>query len=136
MLTESERKWLADSEKWNFKLDIYGNSCFCPSCKHCVHFTETEKGVFCQDAEDIWIYGKQLSECPLIPSKKLLHDAALFEARVAAKLANPRWAVCWNSDSCIEFGGHKDERWVWNCEWCRLKHARLQVEEMMDELPI
>lgn len=65
-----------------------------------------------------------------------LYEAAEFESRVAAKLANPKWSVCWNSDSCIEFGGHKDERWVWNCEWCRLKHARLQVEEMMDELPI
>lgn len=86
MLTESEKEWLADSEKWNFKLDIYGNSCFCPSCKHCEHFTETANGVFCQDAEDMWIYDK-LSECPLIPSKELLHDAALFEARVAAKLA-------------------------------------------------
>ena len=57
-------------------------------------------------------------------------DAAEFEARVASKLANPQWAVCWNSDSCLEFDGSKDEpRWWWNCEWCRLKHARLQVEE-------
>ena len=60
-------------------------------------------------------------------------EAAEFEARVAAKLANPQWAVCWNSDSCLEFGGSKDEpHWVWDCEWCRLKQARLQVEEEMD----
>ena len=65
--------------------------------------------------------------------RRELLEAAKFEARVAAKLANPQWAVCWNSDSCLEFGGSKDEpRWVWNCEWCRLKHARLQVEEEMD----
>lgn len=62
-----------------------------------------------------------------------IQDAAEFEARVAAKLANPQWAVCWNSDSCLEFDGSKDEpRWWWNCEWCRLKHARLQVDEEMD----
>lgn len=69
--------------------------------------------------------------------RRELLEAAEFEARVAAKLANPQWAVCWNSDSCLEFDGSKDEpRWWWNCAWCRLKHARLQVEEEMNELSV
>lgn len=79
-------------------------------------------------------YIADFEEYPLWNPGKDWQEAAEFEARVAAKLANPHWAVCWNSDSCLEFDGSKDEpRWWWNCEWCRLKHARLQVEEEMDE---
>ena len=78
-------------------------------------------------------YIADFEEYPLWNPGKDWQEATLFEARVAAKLANPQWAVCWNSDSCLEFGGSKDEpRWWWNCAWCRLKHARLQVEEEMN----
>ena len=78
-------------------------------------------------------YIADFEEYPLWNPGKDWQEAAEFEARVAAKLANPQWAVCWHSDSCLEFGGSKDEpRWVWDCEWCRLKHARLQVEEEMN----
>ena len=106
MLTESEREWLEERDNW-----------FSPWCSRC-------DGRFHCDEHKL--YGK----CSLTPDTD---DAALFEARVAAKLANPQWAVCWNSDSCLEFGGSKDEpRWWWDCEWCRLKHARLQVEEEID----
>ena len=131
MLTKREREWLADSEKWNFKRDIYGISCFCPSCNHCEYVTETANGVFCQDAEDMWLYDK-LSKCPLVPSKELLLEAAEFEARVAEKLAlgcdsqtpcNGCWRANWKF--CNLRKGY------WDCADCFLKVARLAVEEEM-----
>lgn len=127
MLTEEEKIWLADGEQWNFKRDIYGLSCFCPSCKHCEHFTETANGVFCQDAEDMWIYDKP-SKCPLVPSKELLVEAAEFEQRVAAKLARMSADVLL---PCFQTSGDCPYT-IPNCAWCRLMVARLQVEEEMD----
>ena len=108
MLTNSEREWLETRDKKR------------PYCFYC-------EALFGTDS----CYWKCVTEsCAMYPDMK---DAAEFSERVAAKLANPQWAVCWNSDSCLEFGGSKDEpRWVWDCEWCRLKHAHLQVEEDMD----
>ena len=111
MLTDSERAWLKYRDIVNPRGTYF--------CEYCKDYAECHSDMG---------WGV---ECPTAPLS--LHDAALFEARVAAKLANPQWAVCWNSDSCLEFDGSKDEpRWWWNCAWCRLKHARLQVEEEMD----
>lgn len=109
MLTDSEREWLNHRNIAHPDGDYF--------CELCDVFAECHM---------YWPI-----ECPTKLSIK--PEDIAFEARVAAKLANPQWAVCWNSDSCLEFGGSKDEpRWVWDCEWCRLKHARLQVEEEMD----
>ena len=123
MLTKREREWLEDREKWNFKLDIYDNSSFCPSCKHCEYFTEAANGVFCQDAEDMWLYDK-LSKCPLVPSKELLLDAAEFEVLVAALLAE------------ILPKALTDPWFIKNAKHitadATLKWARLSVEEEMD----
>ena len=86
-------------------------------CHNCPHLGRNAAGC----------YGEPY--CPLFPDWQ---DAAEFEARVAAKLANPRWAGCRHGDSCIEYGGDKEDIWLWGCEWCRLKHARIEVEEEMD----
>lgn len=100
MLTESEKQWLRGRELVALA--------YCAWCRKC-------------DRR----YRHMFRGCPTDYT-----SADDFEARVAAKLANPLWGVCWNSDSCLEFGGSKDEpRGWWNCQWCRLKHARLQVEE-------
>lgn len=63
-------------------------------------------------------------------------DAAEFEARIAAKLANPKWAVCRHGDTCIEYGGDKEDVWIWRCETCRMKWAMIAVEEEMDGLSV
>ena len=124
MLTESEREWLEDSEKWNSKLDIYDNSCFCPPCKYCEYFTETANGVFCQDAEDMWLYNKP-SKCPLVPSKELLLEAADFEQRVAAKLAKV-------ISNLVKEAPWPDIEAQATTPDLVLKWARLAVEEEMD----
>ena len=127
MLTKEEKIWLADSEKWNFKHDIYGNSCFCPTCKHCEYLTETANGFFCQDTENMWLYAKP-SKCPIVPSIELLQEAAEFESRVAEKLAkhtHDKPLVCETNWDCPYWPQKK-------CAWCYLKAARLEVEEEMD----
>ena len=132
MLTVSEKLWLADSEYWNFKFDIYGNSSFCPSCKYCKYLTETANGVFCQDAEDMRLYDK-LSKCPLVPSKELLHEAAAFEGRVAARLATIAALVV--GEDCCETRCPVNDCPVASraeCMFYMLKYARLEVEEEMD----
>ena len=122
MLTKREREWLADREEWNFKLDINSIPCFCPSCNYCKYVTETANGVFCQDAEDMWLYDK-LSMCPLIPSKVLLLDATEFEARVAAKLADSYYPP-------MDVGSDGPHLFMPPAD--RLKWARLAVEEETD----
>ena len=121
MLTNSEKLWLKTRDSYEHF------SCrYCPGLPYYGPFTPAH-GRPCAR----WCYKQKERKACWLAS--YYEDAALFEARVAAKLANPQWAVCWNSDSCLEFGGSKDEpRWVWDCEWCRLKYARLQVEEEMN----
>lgn len=56
-----------------------------------------------------------------------IEDAAEFEGRVAALLAS------WEQNliiPCMETA--VCERHPQDCPWCRLKYARLQVEEEMD----
>ena len=123
MLTESEREWL--ERRRLFAGVNYWSHYSCRSCKH--------YGVGRWEGYHYPCGVSVFGGCPKVnPDSYDMHDAAMFEAMVAARLANPKWAVCRNSDSCLEFGGHKDERWVWDCEWCRLKHAYLAVEEEMD----
>lgn len=129
MLTDSEKRWLQLR-----KLYEGANYYSYYSCMHCQFYNEGRWQGYKRPCNEACLY----DGCPFIDieSEEAVYDyidAARFEERVAAKLANPQWAVCWISDSCLEFGGSKDEpRGWWNCEWCRLKHARLQVEEDMD----
>lgn len=110
MLTANERKWL-NSRKADL---ISPGAYFCGQC-------ETQ----CFTLE---------KPCPLQITGKNWRDAAEFEQRVAAKLADPTWTVCRYGDSCIEYGGDKEDAWIWLCEVCRIKYARLQVEEEMDDV--
>lgn len=121
MLTQNEKEWL-EKRKSEYFL----------SCLHCPgRYKQKPRSTwecmsFCWD-------NKVVTQCELSSQDmRYFKDAAEFEARVAVKLANPQWSPCWRGDSCLEFSGQKDERWVWNCEWCRLKYARLAVEEEMD----
>ena len=131
MLTDSEKKWLEErgcrTRKMPLSVDesLEGLSLLLDDLKMILNLAKAK--YLQRYYADLFKEAERRAE-----TMTKYIDAALFEARVAAKLANPQWAVCWNSDSCLEFGGSKDEpRWWWNCEWCRLKHARLQVEEEM-----
>lgn len=110
MLTESEREWVRENKTRNGC--IYARRC---------RYTCFEPPY-----------------CPVIPTKNDLMEAAEFESRVAAKLTNIHFgtedcAYCGNHINMNEYCGEcktasSDKR----CLACRLKYARLKVEEEMD----
>ncbi len=122
MLTETEKKWLEEREVG--------------MCCRCVHYYTdiTDCGVGCQ-----WIANK---EFPMLQCFRFKNegytiekgdwaDVAEFEARVAARLAT---MICdrfcadiLNNKVCCR--GHDDRSGMYVC---RLKHARLAVEEEME----
>lgn len=64
-------------------------------------------------------------------------DAAEFEGRVAARLATDRgwWTPCIETHKCEETVHFPSKFGIENwgkCDWCKLKWARLLVEEEMD----
>lgn len=116
MLTKNEKNWLKARTRWLNKTDSWGNhpfSIWCRDC-NCSSYKHDGAAPYCQEAEDAMVYDMPFTGC-LVPSAKLLLDAAEFEARVAAKLA-----------SYVETFGWKD------CGKELLRQARLAVEEEMD----
>lgn len=103
MLTEKERKWL---EKRRTK-DA--------PCGACWRWCRTE----CKEA------------CDRLTSD--YRDAAEFEARVAEKLTLKEPCPLPENadlDDCPYFT--EDDGSAFSCRWCRLKRARITVEEEMD----
>lgn len=115
MLTQSEREWLA----WKYRIrrdkDLAG-----AWCQNCPHLGRNAAGC----------YGDPY--CPLFPD---MQDALEFEGRVAEKLAinDTSYLPCHQK-------GHENQCPYDNycptdkkkTAWCKMKHARLQVEEEMD----
>ena len=115
MLTESEKRWLIKrAKKWaNFcDVCIVGNE----NCK-LTHFRK---------------------KCPTNIQTKDLLDALEFESRVAAMLANIHFGTedcqyCSNHINVNEYCGEcKTASTDKRCLDCRMKSARLKVEEEMD----
>lgn len=105
MLTEAEKKWLKQKEN----LDEVSEICYTVgSCEDC--------------------YAKE--SCYLWPND--YRDAAEFEARVAARMAqSPCWSCPEKSKlSCPR--GKSEANGRPKAEACRLKHARLTEEEEME----
>ena len=73
--------------------------------------------------------------CPIFQRRERLWDAAEFEARVAAKLADIKFHhELGNPDSCrLKYG--KCANPSRSCVDCRLNAARIAVEEEMDNEP-
>lgn len=109
MLTEAEKKWLEERENR-----------ICKFCIHCPGYLNT---IPCLD----WWDGT----CMMDTTLEEFRDAAEFEARVAAKLAqSPCWSCPEKSKlSCPR--GKSEANGRPKAEACRLKHARLAVEEEM-----
>ena len=105
MLTESENAWLKHRDIANPRGTYF--------YEYCKDYAECHSDM-------LW----GIDECPTAPLS--LHDAAEFEARVAAQLA--AWETlpvpCMNDTYC--------DRSSLVCPYCRLKWARLTVEEEMD----
>ena len=109
MLTESEKNWL--EERSNHVDDNY-----CRWCKynHGVDYVSC----YCDEEDE---YNSCVKELYYIDP---VWEAAEFEARVAAKLADGIRMTTWMLEA--ERSGQSDG-------WARLKIARLQVEEEMDD---
>lgn len=114
MLTEQERKWLE-----NRKI----------RCSRCVHYEVSGVGGIC-----FWCADREKFETSAYTLASDYRDAAEFEARVAEKLTLkepcplPEHA---DLDDCPYFT--EDDGSAFSCRWCRLKRARIAVEEEMDE---
>lgn len=121
MLTDSEREWLKKKERILREGKVWGAWCYaCPN--------------FGRDWAECYAH----QYCPIFNSHEALQDAALFEARVAAKLATYATMMvgsdiaapclecpCQKAGVCYH-GTNK------SCQWSFLTTARLQVEEEMD----
>lgn len=112
MLTEAEKKWLEERKKRPLK--------FCHYC--------SLRNIDYHSCGEFW---DNHGCCP-VRTKKDWKDAAEFEARVAAKLAqSPCWSCPEKSKlSCPR--GKSDANGRPKAEACRLKHVRLAVEQEMD----
>nr|DAT64593.1 MAG TPA: hypothetical protein [Caudoviricetes sp.] len=118
MLTEQERKWLEERKK---------RTQHCDTCPNRVGYYE-----LCSSCRSRSLYG--LSLCPDY------RDAAEFEARVAVVAANGA-QPCLQYDYNCPYGYAGDcpdncdgnyNRFGTQATRCGLKHARLYVEEEMD----
>lgn len=118
MLTEADKKWLHRRKK----LDDHTFCWHCPTGK---------KGFPCTD----WLYHL----CPTQCSNQDFEDAAEFEARVAAKLAQGvsyGELPCGADPDCPDKGMDKyntKETPTLGCRMCVLRAARLEVETKMEE---
>ena len=106
MLTDSEREWLKKKERILREGKVWGAWCYaCPN--------------FGRDWAECYAH----QYCPIFNSHEALQEAALFEARVAAKLADPYYPpMDVGSDGPRLFMPPTD----------RLKWARIEVEEEMN----
>jgi hypothetical protein len=121
MLTDSEKAWLKKKERILREGKVWGAWCYaCPN--------------FGRDWAECYAH----QYCPIFNSHEALQEAALFEARVAAKLANIHFGTedcpyCSNhinvNEYCSECKTASTDK---RCLACRLKYARLKVEEEMD----
>lgn len=73
------------------------------------------------DYDPLWEEGKS----DLIDRIHELEDAAEFSERVALKIASTHGGFSF----CDEYCGRYN---IYDCRWCRLKWARLAVEEEME----
>lgn len=119
MLTEKERKWLEERKK---------RTQHCDTCPNRVGYYE-----LCSSCRSRSLYG--LSLCPDY------RDAAEFESRVAVVAANGA-QPCLQYDYDCPYGYAGDcpdncdgnyNRFGTQATHCGLKHARLYVEEEMDQ---
>ena len=119
MLTEKDRKWLEERVE---NLEIFGGY-FCPDCPEFV--LEDEGFMYC--GRGGW------ENCTVDnPHKYIFKDAAEFEARVAAKLAQYFCFVCSDRPHKGCPARHITTYGREHVEACRLKHARLAVEAEME----
>lgn len=110
MLTEKEKRWLEKRKK---------------RCERCTHYSPNI--VWCQ-----CIHNFKTDAYSLEPN---YHDAAEFEARVAEKLTLKEPCPLPENadlDDCPYSYFIEDEESAFSCRWCRLKRARIAVEEEMD----
>lgn len=112
MLTDKDKEWLEKRERVLVANGLY-------SCAHCAQYSD--------------IYSVWTGYCAAIEPFECciradFRDAAEFEARVAAKLAQNTQAV-----PCIEHGCPHGMPLIWLCVSCRLKYARLAVEAEMEQ---
>jgi hypothetical protein len=133
MLTEADKKWLKDREEFCIEHNGY-------FCRHCCHATMDYDGSFICDIPQFGRESEDLGFCPVyfyeptdsyVPKLNSLLDAAEFEARVAAKLAMafcPNYCDNLDANDCAI----SDCALYTKRNACRLKHARLTVEEEMD----
>jgi hypothetical protein len=106
MLTESDKKWLGKREK--------------RGAYFCFHCSGGDLEFPCLES---W---HSPNDCPVEDGQDY-RDAAEFEARVAAKLATYEYTdPCLGKTICPYAGKG------WTCSRCNLKHARLAVEEEME----
>lgn len=112
MLTEAEKKWLEERKQLNY-----------PAA--CTRFNPTKSNRTNGDCHPICglDYNWRDWECVLRPGKNDYKDAAEFEARVANRLARLMYLTPCVAGGCTEHTLH--------CTVCRLKYARLAVEEEM-----
>ena len=114
MLTEQERKWLE-----NRKI----------RCSRCVHYEVSGVGGIC-----FWCADMEKFETSAYTLASDYRDAAEFAERVAAKLTLEEPCPLPENadlDDCPYFT--EDDGSAFSCRWCRLKRARIAVEEEMDE---
>lgn len=125
MLTEAEKKWLEERKQPNYPA----------ACTRLRPIKKWGKVQVMTEKECRPICGYDYNwrdwECVLLLTKNDYKDAAEFEARVAAKLAqSPCWSCPEKSKlSCPR--GKSEANGRPKAEACRLKHARLAVEEEM-----
>ena len=117
MLTKRERKWLENRSN---------------KCLRCLYYsgTETIEGIcfWCSDKKEF--VPKEYDIAPLYRA------AAEFEARVAEKLTLEEPCPLPENadlDDCPYSYFIEDEESAFSCRWCRLKRARIAVEEEMKE---
>lgn len=130
MLTNSEKLWLKTRDSYEHF------SCrYCPGLPYYGPFTPAH-GRPCAR----WCFKQKERKACWLAS--YYEDAAIFEARVAAKLANIHFgtedcAYCSNHINVNEYCGEcKTASTDRKCLACRLKYARLKVEEEMDGIPV
>ena len=118
MLTESEKRWLRGRE--------LSPRPYCASCINAKICAKTRKQCWCPtDGIDRY-------------DAHILQDALNFCERVAAKLANIHFGTedcpyCGNHINVNEYCGEcKTASTDKRCLACRIKYARLKVEEEMD----
>ena len=96
--------------------------------------TEQERKWLKQRDRNLFSFGLYLAFTPgMSPALIDYRDAAEFEARVAEKLTLKEPCPLPENadlDDCPYF--IEDEESAFSCRWCRLKRARIAVEEEMD----